>query len=171
MTGISNKKSYRICTYAELQNIEIFVVDDNTNKSTLEVIAEFKSRINYIKSKKRGLASSRNIGLSVSNGNFIVFLDYDDELERDSVLKRKFYFDNLSNKIKAKTAVIYSGCSIEIINEKRTAYHEPEIFGNVLDNLKQSKISTVPSTFFINKKMLTKFEVKFDESFTFFYES
>ncbi len=151
-------------------NIEIFVVDDNTNKSTLKVIAEFNSKINYIKSKKRGLASSRNIGLSVSNGDFVVFLDDDDELEKDSILKRKLYFNSLSDKIKAKTAVIYSGCSIEIVHEKRSAYHKPEIFGDVLNNLKLSKISTVPSTFFINKKILTKFEVKFDESFSSFID-
>ena len=151
-------------------NIEIFVVDDNSKKSTQKVVAEFNSKINYIKSKKRGLASSRNIGLSASNGDFAVFLDDDDELEKDSVLKRKLYFDSLSDNIKVKTAVIYSGCNIEIIHEKRTAYHKPEIFGDVLDNLKLSKISTVPSTLFINKKVLAKFEVKFDESLSSFID-
>lgn len=60
---------------------EIIVVDDDSTDNTSDVINLFnKFRIKYIKNNKRvGAAGARNEGVAVSTGQFIAFLDSDDE--------------------------------------------------------------------------------------------
>ncbi len=151
-------------------NIEIYVIDDNPSSATEGIINQFTSNINYIKSKKKGLPFSRNLGLSLSKGDFVVFLDDDDELLNDSIAKRKLVFDQLNEKIKSKTALIYSGCSINLVRENRVTFNMPKIYGDVSNYLKLGHISTIPSTFFLNKSVLIKYEIKFDESFSSFID-
>lgn len=151
-------------------NIELLIIDDNSNPSTENVINQFNQKLKYIKSEKKGLACSRNLGLSLSKGNFVVFLDDDDELLKDSISKRKLFFDQLDVNIQSKTAFIYSGCIVNIVNENRVTFHEPKIFGDVSDFIKLGHISTIPSTMFLNKSVLMQFDLKFDESFSSFID-
>lgn len=63
------------------KNIEIFIIDDCSSDSTGEIIKIYNdSRIRYIRhSFNKGLAQARNTGMENSNGEFIAFLDDDDE--------------------------------------------------------------------------------------------
>ena len=151
-------------------NLELFVIDDNPTISTSIVVNKFKNQLKYVKSSKKGLCCSRNLGLDIANGNFVVFLDDDDEILRDSIFKRKNFLDSLEENIKTKTAYIYSGCSLDIVNQKRTTYDMPLIYGNLSDSIKNGKIKTIPSTFLINKVVLDKYNIRFDESFTSFVD-
>lgn len=152
------------------KNLELFVIDDNPTISTSIVIEKFRNQLTYLKSSKKGLCCSRNLGLDVANSNFVVFLDDDDEILRDSILKRKNFFDSLEDNIKTKTAYIYSGCSLDIVHQKRTTYDMPIIYGNLSNSIKNGKIKTIPSTFLINKDVLEKYNIRFDESFTSFVD-
>ena len=152
------------------KNLELFVVDDNPTISTGIVVEKFKNQLSYIKSSKKGLCSSRNLGLEISNGNFVVFLDDDDEILRDSILKRKIFLDSLEENIKSNTAYVYSGCSLNIVHQKRTTFDMPFIHGDLADSIKNGKIKTIPSTFLINKVVLDKYNIRFDESFTSFVD-
>ena len=152
------------------KNLELFVVDDNPTISTGIVVEKFKNQLSYIKSSKKGLCSSRNLGLEISNGDFVVFLDDDDEILRDSILKRKIFLDSLEENIKSNTAYVYSGCSLNIVHQKRTTFDMPFIHGDLADSIKNGKIKTIPSTFLINKVVLDKYNIRFDESFTSFVD-
>lgn len=145
--------------------IEVLVIDDNPTDFTLKVIEKFNTKVNYIKSNKKGLASSRNLGLELAKGDFIVFLDDDDELTECSVEKRLKCFEDLDDELKEKTAVIYSGCSINIVDQKRVAISLPKIKGSIKNKIREGVISTIPSTFFLPRFVLKKYNLKFDESF------
>ena len=63
-------------------NIEIIVIDDNSNYDPLAIIEGFKdTRIKYYKNSiNRGSVFSRNRGLSICSGDYVNFLDDDDEI-------------------------------------------------------------------------------------------
>lgn len=150
--------------------IELLVIDDNSTKSTLDVVNQHKNYLQYIESNQRGLTFSRNIGLKMAKGEFIVFLDDDDELLRDSIQKRFSLFNKLDDSIKSKTAYIYSGCSLDLVKENRVTYNMPLIEGSTFLAIQKGKIATIPSTFFLNKELLFKHNIKFDETFTSFVD-
>jgi glycosyltransferase involved in cell wall biosynthesis len=61
------------------EKIEIIVIDDSTNTDTRQTLAEFGSKIIYIKNDlSKGAPYSRNIGLREAKGEIISFLDDDD---------------------------------------------------------------------------------------------
>jgi len=63
------------------QDFEYIVVDDASTDNTEEVIKGFKDeRIKYIKHEKnRGPSAARNTGIKAAKGEYIGFLDSDDE--------------------------------------------------------------------------------------------
>ena len=64
------------------ENLEIIIIDDNSSYDLSHVISKFQdSRIKiYRNSTNRGSVYSRNRGISLSKGDYINFLDDDDEL-------------------------------------------------------------------------------------------
>lgn len=72
-------KSIQAQTYT---NWELIIVDDGSTDNTEEVLKSFleaDSRIRYVKKGNSGQAPSLNVGVSHAKGDFIVFLDSDDE--------------------------------------------------------------------------------------------
>ncbi|MFQ6037203.1 MAG: glycosyltransferase family 2 protein [Candidatus Aminicenantales bacterium] len=57
---------------------ELWVVDDGSTDSTRDVVASFPEPVKYIRQEHRGVSAARNLGLRVSSGDFIAFLDSDD---------------------------------------------------------------------------------------------
>ena len=58
---------------------EVIVVDDASNDQSIKLIKEFDSMIKFIKNKKNlGLSISRNKGIKISKGKYILMLDSDD---------------------------------------------------------------------------------------------
>jgi len=64
-----------------IKEFELIIVDDASEDATQEVLSSFKDeRIKYIKHHiNRGEAASRNTGITHAEGDFIAFLDDDDE--------------------------------------------------------------------------------------------
>lgn len=58
---------------------EIIVVDDGSTDDTAQVAAEFKESVRYIWQANQGLAGARNTAIVQATGEYIAFLDSDDE--------------------------------------------------------------------------------------------
>lgn len=102
-------------------NIEIIVVDDNDEESeyrkiTQDIMTKYEKnkKIKYIKHKlnKNG-AAARNTGIDNSSGEYITFLDDDDELLKDKIKLQVEKLDNMP----IEYGVVYSG--YEIIRNNR----------------------------------------------------
>ena len=58
---------------------ELIIIDDGSIDGTREICAAYGNKIRYIYQDNRGQAAARNIGILVANGEYIGFLDADDE--------------------------------------------------------------------------------------------
>lgn len=61
-----------------LPDAEVIVVDDGSTDETAAVLAQFESRIRYVRQANTGPSGARNKGAAVSSGRYLAFLDSDD---------------------------------------------------------------------------------------------
>ena len=71
------------------QNLQIILVDDQSPDRCPEICdsyAQKDPRIQVIHQKNTGVSGARNTGLQHVTGEYILFVDSDDELDRKSVV-------------------------------------------------------------------------------------
>ena len=70
------------------KNIEIIVINDGSTDETKEKLKKIQdSRVIIINKENTGVSDSRNIGIEVSKGDYIMFVDADDYLEETAIEK------------------------------------------------------------------------------------
>ena len=136
------KQSYR--------KYEIIIVYNDKDKKDLNYIHNIKKKDKRIKvfeeSSKKGAGYSRNIAIKKSKGDFIAFLDSDDEWKKN---KLQIQLDFMQ-----KNSCLISHTSYEIINNRNKVIGFREAKKKLLyvDLLKSCDIGL--STVMVNKKVL-----------------
>lgn len=104
-------------------NLEILVIDDGSADKTAEKVKEIHdSRIKYYKIENNsGVAHARNKGVELSNSEYIVFMDSDDESYPDRIEKKLKLILTLPEEYGAVYCgrEIYNSHTGEKIGEKR----------------------------------------------------
>lgn len=87
-----------------VSNWELLLIDDGSTDSTVNICNKYigDSRIHLLSKKNTGVSDTRNLGIAQSKGNWITFLDADDELE-------KSYIENLTKIIEKNNFDIIIG--------------------------------------------------------------
>jgi len=60
-----------------LKPFEVIVVDDGSTDATADILKKFGNKIVYLPKNNGGPASARNMGVQLSNGDFVAFTDSD----------------------------------------------------------------------------------------------
>lgn len=70
------------------KNIEIILVDDGSKDNSLEICKSYEvidNRIKVIHRENGGVSAARNTGLNVAEGEYVTFVDSDDELVKNGI--------------------------------------------------------------------------------------
>ena len=67
---------------------EIIVIDDGSTDKTQEIVSQHPYPVRYIKQQNQGPSSARNKGIELAQGDWIAFLDADDQWTKDKIEKQ-----------------------------------------------------------------------------------
>ncbi|MBS2099076.1 glycosyltransferase family 2 protein [Carboxylicivirga linearis] len=85
------EKTYNNILQQNYSNLEIIFVDNNSEdltSETVEKLIESDQRVRLFFESKKGAGAARNTGIKSARGEFICFLDCDDDLVPDKFLKQ-----------------------------------------------------------------------------------
>ncbi len=143
------------------QDYEIIVVDDASHDLTEGVVKGFRDeRISYLKhGTTKGGSAARNTGIRMARGEFIAFLDDDDEWLADKLEKQVHVL-----KDNSMISLVYTGYTV--INQrsgKIVAQRMPTIRGNLYDRLLAEYCIGATSTIILKRECFAHVGL-FDES-------
>lgn len=83
-------------------NLEIIIINDGSNDNSGRIIdywAKKDPRIRHVSQNNKGVAYSRNKGISIAKGDYIFFLDADDYLDKNAMTKLLKYTKKFDSDI------------------------------------------------------------------------
>ena len=76
------------------RDFELIVIDDGSEDDTQERIKPFRNRFRYHYQENSGISRARNMGLKMSEGDYVAFLDSDDLWEKHKLQIQLKLFEN-----------------------------------------------------------------------------
>lgn len=144
-------------------NLECIVVDDCSPGSETKTLVQSvdDERLRYIRhDKNRGVSAARNTGIERSQGEYIAFLDDDDEWLPTKIQKQISVFDDLSDSY----AIVY--CWMDYYSDNQDEIIEkyrPKLEGNIFPKTLDGQPIGSTSTLVVRKDIAEEFD-GFDES-------
>lgn len=156
-----------------LDDFELILIDDGSPDlcgKICDSISHQDSRVAVIHQENKGVSSARNAGLSQAKGDYILFLDADDTLQKNAFVSlHQFVLDNGTDVVlfdyrqNERTYHLFEGVDIEYLNELQL---KDVYFGTVLPRKKEGIILCGVCCKFYKRKFLEKENIKFVENIT-----
>jgi teichuronic acid biosynthesis glycosyltransferase TuaG len=142
-------------------NLEIFTVNDGSTDNSQSTVKEINDvRVKHFSKPNSGVSDTRNFGLRIASGEYVLFLDADDVLASDFIEKK---LDFLVRNPE------YDICSSHVLRINEDGQQLPGkmmgVSGESAVNdilLYDASISTCPSIYLIRKKALLENKIKFN---------
>lgn len=137
------------------EDFEIIVVSDGSTDKTKEVVEEISKHDNRVHllhyEQSKGGNYARNIGIDYSKGEFIAFLDDDDEWLEDKLRKQLDVF-NMDKEI----GLVYTGVKCIYVNEAVEYLSIPSIYGNLNKTILFENCIGTTSSVMVRREMFEK---------------
>lgn len=128
-------------------NWEAIIIDDGSTDHTQTIVNSFlkDKRLHYYRQKNTGFIGAKNKGIELAEGEYITFLDSDDEYKRNHLRHRKMY-------LVSHPRVDFLRGGVKIIGEE----YVPDVY-NPGKEIHLSKCA-IAGTFFLKREVLDKLE-------------
>lgn len=100
------------------KDFEVIVVNDGTKDKSMDIVKKYKVKI--INQENQGLSEARNNGVKEAKGDYILFLDSDDYLNKDLLKELSKNVENDPDLIRFQVC--------DVIDEKIINYSEKEFY-------------------------------------------
>ena len=144
------------------RDLELVVVDDASDDSVIEIVNAFRDeRVRLIRhDSRRGGAAARNTGIRNSCGEYIAFLDDDDEWYPEKLARQM----DLMLRAQPEVAAVYTGyLVVDRDSERICGRMTPSHRGNLRDQLLESNPIGGTSSMLLRRSCLDKVGL-FDET-------
>lgn len=105
-------------------SLEVICVNDGSSDHSADILldrSEKDSRVRVYRQSNKGVSAARNLAVTNARGEYITFVDADDEVEPD-------YFEQLVNTaVTQRACCVISGWSVVSPDGSRTCYPAPQI--------------------------------------------
>lgn len=148
------------------KDIEIILIDDGSSDRSIDIINNYVNKDNRIKvytQKNAGPSSARNYGLDVSTGDYVMFVDADDYIDKTMV-------EEMINRIIFSNTIVFCNNKEVYINriEERKLFNDFNESINkdiVIEEIANGKAGLVCCKLF-NKDIVDKYNIKFETDVT-----
>jgi glycosyltransferase involved in cell wall biosynthesis len=150
------------------KDFEIIVINDGSSDNSLSIVERYKvkfSNIRIISTPNFGVSAARNLGISVSTSDYFYFIDGDDYIESDCLMKISTQIVNLQfpDILLLSSNYIIDGKSYPQPKIEFSLGKNPlETFGNLL--LKAQRPQWAVWNFLFSRKIIKINKILFDKT-------
>jgi glycosyltransferase involved in cell wall biosynthesis len=142
------------------KDFEIIVVNDGSTDKTEDIINIYLKKYNnitYIKQKNKGLSEARNIGVKKAKGDYILFIDSDDYIDKNLLKEINKNINENIDVLRYQLNVIY---------DKKVDKYFEEAFDEIngikaFEKITKYKYIEMAQLYAINRKFYNKNKFKF----------
>lgn len=149
------------------QNLEIIAIDDGSSDNSLRILRELAKkdpRLKVFHQDNAGVSATRNRGIELASGKYLVFIDSDDEIAPEYIKKMVQAMEDNPRAVLALTSKCYNklleGKTVNAFTEPRRARRKNEklsdyvIYLMVLDGRMYSMTSKIFRADIVHKHQL-----------------
>ena len=155
----------------DYEDIEVILVDDGSKDSSLEIItryAETDKRVKTVHKENGGVSSTRNLALSLAQGDYIQFLDADDWIPFDSTKL-------MVREMEEKGVQLVIGDFYRVVDEMVSRKGSIKDGGVITRNEYADKMMLTPADFYYGvlwnklyrRDIIEKYHIRMDENITY----
>lgn len=152
------------------EEIEIIVINDGSTDESEKVILSYKikhpkAKIKYFSKKNEGIAKTRNFGIEKASSEYILFLDADDQIEKEMIETLMPYIDKGIELIKFKLQRVNQETK-EIIEKVDGPVFEKTTGEEAFNKLySQDNLLDSPCLYIIKKELLKRTKLEFKRTY------
>lgn len=124
--------------YQSYKELEIILIDDGSTDNSRQICERYSaedSRVVYVRKKNGGVSSSRNLGLEIAQGEYIVFVDADDYLEKGIIQHVVNVMEHDSSELVVWNATEVHGDKLKCCKPiSKQPGNKEEIYASVISN-------------------------------------
>lgn len=154
------------------ENLEIILVDDGSTDMSGRICERYKredERIKVFHRRNSGVSATRNYGIAMSHGKYIMFVDSDDTIDKDTVKDNYF----LAEKTRSELVIYCFRYIRKDINEIKDNGFDRSYLGKAQDVFKtcfevliDRELINPPWNKFIKKSLLDDNNIRFNEKYS-----
>ncbi|MBO5376516.1 MAG: glycosyltransferase [Bacilli bacterium] len=115
------KKCLDSISSQSFKDYEVIIVNDGTKDNSIEIAKKYNFKI--VNQENKGLSEARNTGVKNSSGEYLLFLDSDDYIEKDLLLEISKVLDNGPDVVRFQLKQVWEN------SDKEVCYKEESFYG------------------------------------------